>query len=174
MEQDFQAKPPLYTQEDTIERQILDGAEAFFNQRDENLRFDIVKRVFQWMLDTDENGWFERTQDSLRDIEKMRRPYIRRGNIEVDEYMRVMANDTAQERLTEELTATSDYLDQIEEMIPEKYLRRHQFVQDSAQEYYAYAQRRKDFFGSKEYGVWTEQATRRLYRDVNFGENSPL
>jgi hypothetical protein len=144
-------QPPQYTIENTVEWQILHDAENFFAKRGEELRFDLVKRIFQWMLDTDENGWFERTTRWDGDEEDERdRPVIdfmtgRTSHFyhiqtkigvcpsdhEISDYIKRLERDVDETRLTGEVQALHRYIRRIRKKIPEQYEVRREMVEHS-------------------------------------------
>lgn len=130
---------PLYTHENTIERRILDDAEQFFLDQSpkgdgKKLRFDLVKRPLQWMLDTDDNEWFEKA-DGREPMEtkllytqrfevSKNEPEIRSSDIEMRKYMRIMRRDVGDGHLSGEVDALNRYLDKIVDDLPIQYERR--------------------------------------------------
>ncbi len=123
-------KFPLYVNEGSVERGILDEAEKYFTDRDERLRFDLVKRVFQWMLDTNENGWFENATLANRDL--WHKGYgIRESHTEMKLYLYTLLGDVRTNCLTGEVEALKGYIDQISETIPHDYRQRYEFVKDT-------------------------------------------
>lgn len=134
--QNIMAVPPKYTHESTIEHQILADAEVFFAERDEKLRFELVKRVFQWMLDTDDNGWFEGTE-AHKQRQGRRASRIRSGEWEMQEYLRLLQSDTYRGHLTGEVDALYEYISSLEQVlrgadgIPTDYEKRRLMIQDT-------------------------------------------
>lgn len=144
------AHPPKYTDETTTEWAILHGAEEFFKQRDEKLRFGLVKRVLQWMLDTDENGWFEKTKDGHAQSPRPRTAnghddvIVRSGQEEIAGYIRMLRYDVLEGRydkkpgqLTGEVAALYGYVSQLatlfkeDESLPKDYEKRRLIIQDN-------------------------------------------
>ena len=130
-------KPPRYTEAGTIEWLILAGGEKFFADRDEKLRYGLVKRALQWMLDSEENGWFDqyRRLHELSYSFHSREPQIRSSRAELDEYLFIVSNDVADETLTGELSALNDYLSALSDTVPAEYEHRYNFVANRAQRY---------------------------------------
>ena len=130
------AVPPKYTHESTIEHRIIADAEVFFAERDEKLRFDLVKRVFQWMLDTDDNGWFEGTE-AHKQRQGRRAPRIRSGEWEIQEYLATLKMDTWRGHLTGEVDALYEYTASLEQVLqeaddmPADYEKRRLIIQDT-------------------------------------------
>lgn len=126
---------PLYIDEGSDEYAILAGAEKFFAERDEKLRYELVKRVFQWMLDTDENGFFEQTSGTRRapvDIRELfassywrTRVLIRPSDEEMESYLWTVERDA----LRGEIDAMHDYTLEIHDQLPPEYESRREFIE---------------------------------------------
>ena len=125
----YPAGYPTYVRDGTKEKEILDGAEVYFTERDEKLRYDLVKRVFQWMLDTNENGTFEPIDPTGY---MLWRPGngIRESNKEMRQYLFTLREDTRTKCLTDEVKVLNDYIELIEPDLPADYQERREFIRD--------------------------------------------
>lgn len=119
---------PEYTVEGTVENDILTASQVFFTERDEKLRYDLVKRLVQWMLDTDENAFFDETEvydprgkfsGAFTSVKAMR------------SLLQTIRMDVHGGQLTGEIDALHDFLQTIEDNIPEQYARRYQSLRKS-------------------------------------------
>ena len=120
---------PKYAQEGTKEREILDGSRVFFTERDEKLRYDLVKRVFQWMLDTNENGTFGYADMADHDVWS-RGERIRESNKEMKRYLWTLLEDVRTKCLTDEMNAVDEYVELIKPTLPEQYQERREFIHE--------------------------------------------
>lgn len=141
---------PLYLDRCTKEHEILANAEKFFLERDEKMRYGLVKRVFQWMLDTDENNFFEKAHDAesrktqIRELllddsfwrsepPRLKTIKIRPSAPEIEGYIRMLAVDTRDGILTGEVESMYDYAVAIKDDIPPQYENRRMHIIDSVQ-----------------------------------------
>ena len=125
-------EPPKYTEEASIEWMILNNAETVFASRSEKLRFDLVKRVLQWMLDTNGNNWFEKTSNPNQNtMPKRGWPHVRPSDYETKGYIQTLRNDMQQGCLTEELDVLSEYLTWVDDELPVEYRERRNVILDA-------------------------------------------
>lgn len=119
---------PEYTVEGTVEHGILTASQIFFTERDEKLRYDLVKRLIQWMLDTNENAFFDETEiydprgkfpGAFTSVKAMR------------SMLQTIRMDIRSGHLTDEIHALYDFLQTIEGAVPEQYTHRYYSLRKS-------------------------------------------
>lgn len=119
---------PEYTIEGTVEYDILAASQIFFTERDEKLRYDLVKRLIQWMLDTDENAFFDETEiydprgkfsGAFTSVKAMR------------SLLQTIRMDVHGGQLTGEINALYEFLQTIEDGVPEQYANRYHSLKKS-------------------------------------------
>lgn len=120
---DIDGKPrqaPQYTVEGTVEHGILAGSEVFFAERDEKLRYDLVKRLVQWIMDTDDNAFYDEAHsDNVVGLTSSQG---------IRSYVAMLRRDTMDNCLSDELETLHEYLRSVDKDIPEQYLQRYNMV----------------------------------------------
>lgn len=113
---------PEYTVDGTVEHDILVASQIFFTERDEKLRYDLVKRLIQWMLDTDENAFFDEAEIGHSSYKF---PGAFTSAKAMRSLLQTIRMDVRGGQLTGEFSALSDFLQSVEDVLPEQYARRY-------------------------------------------------
>lgn len=116
---------PAYTVEGTVEHGILEESERYFHERDEALRYGLVKRLVQWVMDTDANAFFDEVAQSG--------PGVLTSRHGIRSYVSTLRRDTVENCLGEEVQTLHDYLMTIEEVLPSQYHLRYRMLLNSTE-----------------------------------------